>query len=144
MGVYPVSIDGYFGGYNKSSDYQLVARYAPNGVEDDLSIVIDHGCYTATLGTSFRCKLQNWCYLIGDQGYIAIPDFWRADRCFRYELDTLVEEFHDPREDSGFSFEIDAASTDILNNKLENDVYSWSTSLEVQQRMDQIRSASSR
>lgn len=140
MGVYPVAIDGYFGGYQTPKRYQVSARYAPNGVEDDLSIVIDHETYTATLGTSFRCKLQNWCYLIGDKGYIAIPDFWRADKCFRYELDTLVEEFHDDRKDSGFSFEIDAASSDILDGNTENKTFSWAISQEIQDRMDSILS----
>ena len=83
MGIYPVAIAWLFL-QQDPDDIQVIARKAPNGVEDDVQMLFNYGdnengC-SATLGTSFRSKLQNWTYIIGEEAYIAIPDFWRVSR----------------------------------------------------------------
>jgi predicted dehydrogenase len=140
MGVYPVAIARLFIGRGPDS-IDVVGRRAPNGVEDDVSAIFDYGDCMATLGTSFRCKLQNWTYIIGTEGYIAIPDFWRAERCALYELDTLVDSFEDGRITIGFDHEIDAVSRDILEGRRESPVIPLATSLALQEDMKAIRDA---
>ncbi len=140
MGVYPVAIARLFIGRGPDS-VDAVGRRAPNGVEDDVSAIFDYGDCMATLGTSFRCKLQNWTYIIGTEGYIAIPDFWRAERCALYELDTLVDSFEDGRSTIGFDYEIDAVSQDILEGRRESPVIPLATSLALQEDMKAIRDA---
>ena len=93
---------------------------------------------TASLSTSFRVKLPNWAYLIGEKGTIAIPDFWRAKECFLYEGEKLKEHFTAQRKGFGFNFEIDAVSMDLLHGKLESDRVGHQISLDFAGMMDQV------
>jgi hypothetical protein len=120
---------------------QVQGRRAANGVEDDVVALCDYGDAMATLATSFRCKLQNWTYVIGSEGYIAIPDFWRAECCSLYRLDERVDHFEDGRTSLGFDYEIDAVSADILAGRLESPIVPLATSLELQRDMLAIREA---
>ncbi len=124
MGIYPVAIARLFIGRGPER-IQVSGRRAPNGVEDDMVAICDYGDCTATLATSFRCKLPNWTYLVGTEGTIAIPDFWCARRCLLYRLDQLVDEFDDGRSTGGFDYEIEAASREIAAGATESATYRW-------------------
>ena len=88
----------------------------------------------ASLATSFQCKLNNYAYIIGDQGTIVINDFWRATSCQLYVIEELVDSFEDNRTTLGFNFEAQAMVDDILNGKLEPDVVSHQRSVWLQQQ----------
>ncbi len=139
MGIYPVALAWLFLA-DRPHTIDLQAHIAPNGVEDDVTTTFR---YTedrfASLATSFRCKLQNWTYLIGDQGYIAIPDTWRANRCQLFELDTIVEEFDDGRKSLGFHYEIEAVSQDILEGRKTSQTVAPETSLTFQKQLAHLR-----
>lgn len=138
MGIYPIAIARLFLP-GQPQDIQVVGRTAANGVEDDVSAVLDYGHAIATLSTSFRCKLQNWAYVIGTQGYIAIPDFWRAEQCSLYSLDERIDHFEEPRDTFGFNYQIEEVSADILAGRKESAVVPLETSLALQRDMLEIR-----
>ncbi|MGV6807156.1 MAG: Gfo/Idh/MocA family protein, partial [bacterium] len=138
MGVYPVFLAWLLTGVSPDSIY-ATGRTAPNGVEDDLVTVFNYPTYTATLGTSFRAKLQNWAYVIGSEGYIAIPDFWRATECHLYRLDERIDSFKDKRKGSGFEFQIQEVSDDILAGRKQSGVVPLASSLAVQRLMEQVK-----
>ena len=138
MGVYAAALVRYFvDGLPQS--VQVSARHAPSGVDDDVCAVLRYGEVTAIMGASFRAKLQNWAYIIGTDGYIAIPDFWRADEVRLYHLDTLVEHaiFHRPHQ--GFAFEAQAVTDDVTAGRQASSVVSLADSLAIQQIMQAIR-----
>ena len=142
MGIYPVALAWLFM-QRDPVDIQVTAHRAPNGVEDDVVMVFDYGEESqnavATLGTSFRSKLQNWAYIIGEESYIAVPNFWRASECALYELDTLVDRFEDGRSSLGFNFETIASNEDILAGRRQNRLMSWDTTQRLQQHMARVR-----
>lgn len=138
MGIYPIAIARLFLSGQPHS-IQVAGRTAANGVEDDVSAVLDYGHAVATLGTSFRCKLQNWAYIIGTQGYIAIPDFWRAEQCSLYYLDERIDHFEERRDTFGFNYQIEEVSADILAGRKQSAVVPLATSLALQQDMLAIR-----
>jgi predicted dehydrogenase len=140
MGIYPLALAQYFLSQQPVSS-QYSSRFATTGVEDDLVILADYPEARATLAASFRAKLQNSAYIIGDKGCIDIPNFWRADRCALFALDTKVDEFVDQRKGSGFEFQIDAASEAITLGKRETELMPHELSLVLQKQMDSIRSA---
>jgi predicted dehydrogenase len=140
MGIYPVAIARLFIG-RSPEHIQVTGRRAPNGVEDDVAAIFDYGDCMATLGTSFRCKLQNWTCVIGTEGYIAIPDFWRANQCSLYVLDERVDHFDDGRGTHGFDYQIDAVSREILAGRTECETVPLATSLALQEDMWAIREA---
>lgn len=138
MGIYPIAIAWFFLQQDPNS-MQVSAGMATNGVEDDITMIFEYADATATLATSFRCKMQNYCYVIGDQGTIVIPDFIGASECHLYELDTLVDSFTAEREAHGFNYEIEAASQDILAQRSHSTIMPLSSSLKFQQHMDKVR-----
>jgi predicted dehydrogenase len=138
MGIYPVAMAWYFL-QEDPLEIDTVARMAPNGVEDDVVTVWNYPNAVATLATSFRAKLQNWAYIIGEEGYIAIPDFWRASECRLYQLDTLVDVFRDGRESLGFNFEAMAVADDLIAGRTQSGIMPLSTSLKFQRHMDRVR-----
>lgn len=138
MGVYPVALTALFADAEPDS-VSVVARYAPNGVEDDVVATLNYPNFVATIGTSFRAKLRNWAYIIGDEGYIAIPDFWCANECQLWVLDDMLDRFDAERTTNGFTYQIDAVNADLAAGRKESDIVPLSASLGFQRQMDQIR-----
>jgi predicted dehydrogenase len=139
MGIYPIALAWLFQSADPE-EIKVVARRAPNGVEDDLAMLWRYPDSTATLGTSFRGKLRNWAYVIGDEGYIAIPDFWRAKEAIFYQLDACVECYRDNRDSHGFNYEIAAVGDDLIHGRTQSEVVPWATSLKFQEQMERVRS----
>tara|TARA_R110000744_G_scaffold13499_14_gene39201 strand:- start:8254 stop:9228 length:975 start_codon:yes stop_codon:yes gene_type:complete len=140
MGIYTLAIAQHFIGQQPVHS-QYRHRRAKTGVEDDLTILAQYRDATATLACSFRAKLQNSAYIIGEKGYIDIANFWRADHCALYVIDDKVDEFNEQRSGSGFEFQIDAASKSILADQQEAALMPLSTSLILQYQMQDILQA---
>lgn len=138
MGVYPVAFDHLFTG-KTANTLNVVSRLAPNGVEQDVSAVIDHGDITSTLGTSFMSRQPNTGYVIGTDGYIVVPDFFRASQARLHKVDDCLEHFRDERAGGGFEYEIEAASQDILAGRTQSDTMPHSASQAFQDTMAAIR-----
>ena len=134
MGVYPIAFNWLFTQREPVSSY-VTGERAPNGADKDVTIIYDYGRVKSVLGTSFQCRLRNWAYLIGTEGYIAIPDFFRASNAQLHVLDNLIDEFEDHRLGSGFEYQIEAASKAILNGELETREMPLSHTLAFQQQM---------
>ncbi|EWH09768.1 oxidoreductase-like protein [Catenovulum agarivorans DS-2] len=138
MGIYPIAIANYFLGNDIKSMF-VSADFAPTGVDNDVSMFAEFATGKANLATSFQCKLNNNAYIIGDKGYIVLPDFWQAKSCSRYELDEEVERFEDQRQSLGFNFEAQAAGQDLLDNKLKPSVVTHQQSYLFQKHIELVR-----
>ena len=138
LGVYPIAFARYFQGQSPTNMH-VRSQHAPNGVEDDIVMLFEYDDCFATLAASFRCKLPNRAYVVGRDGYIAIPDFWRARQCSLYRVDERVDTFVDDRQGSGFEFQIEAVSSDLLNARKESEVVTHADSLAFQEDMDRVR-----
>ena len=142
MGIYPVSLAWLFMQQDPVGIH-AIAHKAPNGVEDDVTMLFDYSDgtegATATLATSFRSKLQNWAYIIGEEGYIAIPDFWRATECSLYHLDTRIDHFDDDRKSLGLNYETIASNEDILAGRQQSNIMPWSNTIRFQEHMKRIK-----
>ena len=92
----------------------------------------------ATLNSAFRCKFHNSTLVIGEEGYIILPDFWRARECLLYQMENCVEHFRDPRKSHGFDYEIEAVSQDLLEDRKESGVVPLATSLTLQEHMGRV------
>ncbi|MTI33387.1 Gfo/Idh/MocA family oxidoreductase [Xanthovirga aplysinae] len=137
MGVYTIAMAWLF--YKKDPKNIIsLGRKASTGVDNDVTMLFEYEDALATLTTAFRCKLNNWTYIIGENGYIAIPDFWRAKECFLYEMENCVEHFIDPRKGFGFNFEIEAVNADLLGGKKESVIMPLHFSRKLQQHMAQV------
>jgi predicted dehydrogenase len=140
MGVYPVAIARLFTGAAPVGVH-ATSRHAPNGVEEDVVMTFDYGDCVAALSTSFRCKLPNTACIIGSEGYIEIPYFWSGRECRLVVMHDVVDSFCDNRLGSGFEFQIEAVSDDILEGRDESVVVTHTASLGFQEDMDRVRAA---
>jgi len=138
MGVYPVALTALFADADPDS-ISVVSRHAPNGVEDDVAATFNYADFVATISTSFRAKLHNWAYVIGEKGYVAIPEFWRATECQLWILDEMHDRFDDSRVTNGFNYQVDAVNADLAAGRSENSIMPLSASLRFQEHMDRIR-----
>lgn len=136
MGIYPVAFNWLFT-QRAPLSLHVTGERASNGADKDVTIVYDYGKVKSVIGSSYQCRLRNWAYLIGTEGYIAIPDFFRASNAQLYVLDNLIDEFEDHRLGSGFEYQIEAASKAILNGELETREMPLSHTLAFQQQMAQ-------
>jgi len=139
MGIYPIAIARYFTG-RPPRTIDVIAHFAPNGVDDDVLMQFDYGDATASLATSFRCKLSNIAYVVGTDATIVIPNGWSASECHLFVAEQRVDSFKDGRSGSGFEFQIDAVSKDIQAGRTQSLVVPHSASLAFQQDMDRVRS----
>jgi predicted dehydrogenase len=138
MGIYPITLALQFF-LDEPQSTHTVAHFADNGVEDQVSMLWDYGSAIASLTTSFRSKLPNVATIVGTDGYIRIPDFWRARECSLYRLDERIDHYYDGRKGGGFEFEIQSVSEDIAAGRLSSALVPLETSLRVQRVMDRIR-----
>ncbi|NKF51404.1 Gfo/Idh/MocA family oxidoreductase [Shewanella sp. WXL01] len=138
MGIYPIALTHLFCKQAPQS-LQVDSTLAQNGVEDDVCSLQRFGDVKAMLGTSFKCRLGNKAYLIGEQGYIVIPDFFRASECALYQIDECLEEFSAPHQGHGFEYEIAAVTDEILQGKLTCAVVTPEDTLAFQQRIAEMR-----
>ena len=138
MGIYPIAIASLFI-KKKYQSLVVSSTICETGVDVDTAIHLDYGDETAQLQSAFRCKLHNHAYIVGEKGYIVLPDFWRARECHLYVHEKKVDSFKDHRKGHGFEFEIASISNDILQGKKESSVVSHETSMSFQQLMEEVR-----
>lgn len=138
IGIYPIAIARYFSG-EAPAHVDAIARRAPNGVDDDVAMLFEYPDFAASLAASFRCKLPNSAFIVGTDGYIEIPDFWRARECHLFAGRDKADTFADDRQGSGFEFQIAAVSNDVVNGAKESDVVAHAASLALQEDMDRVR-----
>ena len=138
VGIYPVALLWFF--LRRAPDtIHVASRHAPNGVDDDLTAVFDYTDCIGTIACSFRAKMPNVAFVIGEEGYLAIPDFWRARECRLYVNDECIEVFKDDRESIGLCFETQAVVDDLRAGRTQSEIVTLNDSLNFQQTMQHIR-----
>jgi predicted dehydrogenase len=134
MGIYPIALAWLFVQKDPQACH-ATAHFAPNGVEDDVLVQFDYGECQASLATSFRCKLPNTAWIIGEQGQIVIPDFWRARECTLYRVEERIDHFVDGRKGGGFEYEIEAVNRDLQAGRTLPQVVTPEDSVRFQEHM---------
>ncbi|MBT8142495.1 MAG: Gfo/Idh/MocA family oxidoreductase, partial [Gammaproteobacteria bacterium] len=138
VGIYPIALTWLFA-QALPAKIDVVSRFAETGVDDDLAMLLSFRDFTASLSCSFRATLPNRAFVVGDEGYIELPDFWSARQCKLFTADKLIDEFDDARQGSGFEFQIESFSQDILHKRKESRIMPLSTSLALQTIMHAVR-----
>jgi len=139
LGVYPVALAYYF---TNTIPEKITASGAltKTGVDERLGMIFQYENFTADLFTSMVNRMDNTFKLFGEEGYIEIPDFWKAGsaRLFDKEFN-LQDTFEDNRTAHGFIFEMQHANDLILDKKIESPVIPQSRSNDIQETMMEIR-----
>ena len=137
IGIYPIALAWYIIRKDPAKINRFI-KYSPSGVDMDVVMHFKYDGQVAQLGSSFEVDLPNHAIIVGTEGYIDIPNFWKSHSCFLYKRDKIIEEFKDERKSFGLNFEIDAVSLDLLSNKFQSEVVSHDTSLKIAQHIDRV------
>ncbi len=138
MGVYPVAIAHYFGGAD-AEVISAIGTRAPNGVENDVTAILSFGDVNAVISTSFRARLRNAAYIIGDEGYIVIPDAFRCHECFLYKIEDCLDHFIAHRHTKGYEYQAIAVCEDLRKGARQSEIMPLKNSLAFQKTMDAIK-----
>lgn len=137
MGIYPIALAWLFMRQDPV-DCHVISRFAPNGADDEVVMTFDYGDRHATLATSYRCKLPNSAFIVGEEGLIEIPEFWRAQECTLFRLGEQVDHFQDDRRGDGFEFEIEAVNRDLAAGLTRPTTVTWADSIRFQEHMAEV------
>ena len=80
--------------------------------------------------------MMNDALIEGDNGYIKIPDFFKAKTCSLHNHAGEIEEFVDSSEGVGYCHEINAINQNLLDGKKQSEIMPWHVSLMIQEIMD--------
>ncbi len=139
IGIYNLAISRLFLGEHYN-DINIVAQKAPTGVDDDVNMLVDYGGRTANLHCSFRSNLNNWTYIYGTEGVIAMKDFWQSKEVHLIKNREQADHFVDDNPGIGFNYEITEVSKEIESGLKQSLVMPHSTSLFLQKQMESILS----
>lgn len=140
VGIYPIALSWlvYQQPYKKLS---VESQQTSTGVDSDVSFFIKYdNDALASLQSSISTQWPNTAYIVGEKGYIRIPNFWKTNQAHLHLNDGHVEVFEDGRKSHGFNYETDAVCEDILQGKTQSQRVPWSTSLVFQETMEDIKS----
>lgn len=139
LGIYPIAMAYYF---TNTAPEKITASGAltTTGVDERLGMIFQYEDITATLFSSIITRMTNKLRIFGEDGYIEIPDFWRAYSARLYDKEyNLLETFEDGRNSHGFIFEMQHANDLILGGKIESPVIPHSRSNNIQETMMEVR-----
>lgn len=140
LGVYPIALATLF--FDKKPDRITASGIlTETGVDASVAMVFQYEDSIAILSASMETRMTNKLRLFGENGYIEIPDFWRAYGCKLFNKDhELIATFEDKRTTHGFIYQMQHATDKILNNEIESNIITHQRSNDIQEIMMEVRS----
>jgi predicted dehydrogenase len=139
MGIYPIAVTALMIDA-LPEEVKVVVQKAKTGVDSEVTMLFEYGDGSlANLCASFRAKLNNWAYIIGEKGYIALQDFWRASECFLYEGDHIIDHYEGLRDSFGYHYETYSMNEDLLLGRKQSVIMPHEMSMKLQQMMASVK-----
>lgn len=139
IGIYPISFAYMIFGRTPIHASSF-AHIGETGVDYQSSYLFgyDRG-EIASLNASFSSDFKKDAYIIGTEGMIHIPLFWKADSFTLYKHEQDSQTFHFPYEATGLQFQAVEVMKCLREGKKESDIMSLNESLRIMQMMDRMR-----
>jgi predicted dehydrogenase len=139
LGIYPIAFSSFI--MDRKPDHIVAtARIGQTGIDESTVMVLTYDDITSVLNTTVLANTLNKGYIFGTEGYIELPDFYKASTCFLYGKDKeLIDTFNDNRPTFGYHYEIQEATDCILNGTLESSVVSHHNTILLQEIMKEVR-----
>ena len=141
VGIYPISFASMV--YKKSpKDIFVSANVGDTGVDETISVMFSYdGNKVAHADASLVLETPRNMQIIGDKGYICLPNIWdHARKAFVYSNDrVLVDQYEDKSESIGYQFELEEVIACLKENKIESSIMPLSETLDIMHTLDCIR-----
>ena len=140
-GIYPLSFANMVM-KQKPVEVKALGDIGATGVDDQSSYLLKYesGCL-ALLNATMTAPVASRAEVIGSEGRITIPrSFLNAQEVWLELVDQEPIQMKFPHEDNtGFKFEIEAASESIRNGLLENEIMPLTDTLQLMETIDEIK-----
>lgn len=139
IGIYPIALISLILN-DFPENVSVFHKKTATGVDAEETMIFEYSDgVLANLSASILYKLPNEALIIGDEGYIRIPDFFMAKECFLYKEDEIKDRFSDQSKCVGYNYEIDAVNMDLIEGKKESAVVPLEMSLKIQELMSMVK-----
>ena len=140
IGIYPIALSLLLTG-KEPEHIHVISKKAQTGVDMSEVMVFEYqDGITANLYAALDHDAPWDATIIGTEGYIKIPDFFMATRCFLHKDKKVVDHFVDQRKAVGYNYEIDAVHQDLWSGRKESEIMPLKTSLLLQKIMNEVMS----
>lgn len=110
-----------------------------NGIDKHTQAILEfESGKSACVSSAIKLEKPFDAYIYGTEGYIHIPNFYKADS-FTVTNGENKQEYSFPYSDNGFEFEIDEVCECIKASKLESSKHSLADTICILEQMDEIR-----
>ncbi len=138
VGIYPIALAWLI--YKEIPKKSSVFHKKYHDVDREETVIFEYSNgEIANLSASITYDMPNEAVIIGDKGYIRIPEFFVAKECLLYKNEKLHDHFKDDRKSVGYNFEIEAVNRDLRAGKVQSDIVPLSTSLILQELMELVK-----
>lgn len=139
LGIYPVAFAQYFMECQPDA-LTATALMTDTGVDASTSIIAQYGPVPAFLYTSLAGRSQNKGVIAGANGYIIVPDFFKATQAILMDANGKeLDRFTDNRTSWGYHFEIAEATRCIQQGLTESPLVPHATSLRLHGLLTRVR-----
>jgi dihydrodiol dehydrogenase / D-xylose 1-dehydrogenase (NADP) len=139
VGIYGVSFASMVFG-ETPQEVSGFAHIGETGVDEQSTVTLG---YTkgrlAVLSCAVRTLLPNDAYIIGTDGYIHIPSFWRAEKAHLYLAGKRAGTVRKRFRGSGYRYEAEEVMRCLRAGKIESSFMPHAESLELMKTLDRIR-----
>jgi len=138
VGTYALHFaDAVFG---ESPENIIASADIKNGIDVHTRMLLKYkNGAAASLSSAIKLEKPSDAYVYGTDGYIYVPNFYKADKFFVFKKDESEYEFSMPYGDNGFEFEIEEVCRCINEGRVESELMPLSKSIEIAKQMDRIR-----
>jgi hypothetical protein len=103
-------------------------------------MVLEHGDgRLSVLACGVRTRTAHGARIMGTEGNIQIPEFWRAKRLIVESEKAGRKELEMPFSGNGYTHEAEEAQNCLRRGALESEVMPWAETLAVMRTLDRIR-----
>jgi dihydrodiol dehydrogenase / D-xylose 1-dehydrogenase (NADP) len=138
VGIYPVSFASMVLG-DSPTKITGIAHLGETGVDEQFSAVLGYEAgKIAALSGAVRTSLPNEARIIGTEGYVRVPDFWRASSLELYQ-NGKMEKFEIPFRSTGYIHEAEEAMYCLREGLIESSIMPLDESLKIMKILDTLR-----
>lgn len=139
VGIYPISFTSMILGM-QPTDVKVVANIGQTDVDEQTAMVFayENGAM-ALLSCAITTQTPHNVYIIGENGYIHIPNVWYAQEAVLKVPGNEDQVINLPMDGNGYNYEIQEVVTCIQEGKLESNIMPLSETLAIIGTIDKVK-----
>lgn len=139
VGIYPISFASMI--YNtQPTDIKVTAQIGQTGVDEQTAMVLSYeNGQMALLSCAITMETPRNMYIIGEKGYIHIPNVWYAETATLKVNGSEDQVIELPMVGNGYNYEVQEVVSCLQNQQLESEIMPLGETLKIIDTLDKIK-----